>query len=846
MTETNDETKQQQSIHQIHLLSQIDDITRQLHHLQSIQNQPPPPPSSPLKQNLENDLENNIHPEQMNPEKINLLPSLQELQQNLQTLSLAHDYLTLSSTSNDLFLTNNYELQKLIHSQRSLGHVLLYHPPSPLHSSLYQRYNDLYDYTKSYGILELRSFLKQSHYPTTTGCQALGEVLFNVCREIKENKSSDGIGGILRDMVELQVLHDLLHEKSNHEWEKEQKTYRVLVLDELVRPLVERVRFHFLPTQDQNEEGLSQKLDKLPQYLFAYLRDVLQPKEMESGGMALYDLFQNCISPFLHLATRSMCDELSISPPSFCGEKQQRLNAPLEYQQALPYFVREVVYLCRYMFRTRKFFSSYKHNAIVMCATVEQLMCFDSYLHSLIRKDVIIGVPKLMDVFVTSNATLFQQWLKMEYNYAASLLESASSVTQDDGECNIHPTFLSTSFMSPTSEVFVATIQSLRAKMKTTSNPSCQKEFIAKVMVPLCTSYMDALHETASSLRTILIAKRRVGSTTIPSDVDLQKNVVGWMEVIAGTHAAAVALFQEKEENDLHRVARSFTRLCNAMVDECTSSIVETILMERAKLAGYLMRCPFVLSSYDGHFGSSGGEGEEEEGGIIISPDFIESIQLVGIVVRLCDDVSEQMKVGMDDTVEKETDMYQGQQQHPHPHVLNLIQVGPQAIKSSLAKRLEEKMLEVALDVQGMTPEFGWRGAQQFHFDCMELASLFGVSTTATISSNGGGGGVKRSCLKEKDYFGCLLDAASLMAMKPEKFASLKEVLYKLVHPDGDMTTMAKEDDDNLQRQGLILHYDDFHADGTIMNEAQSMLLAKGLVYLDLDDAISIMNRRGL
>eukprot|EP00957_Ditylum_brightwellii_P211163 15365833-Ditylum_brightwellii.AAC.1 len=131
-----------------------------------------------------------------------------------------------------------------------------------------------------------------------------------------------------------------------------------------------------------------------------------------------------------------------------------------------------------------------------------------------------------MDVFVTSNPTLFQQWLKMEYDYAASSLESALSVTQD-GECNIHPSSLSPSFMSPAFGVFVATIQSLCAKMNATSNPSSQKEFIAK-------------------------------------------NVLGWMEVIA---------------------------------DECTSSIVETILI---KCAG--LWCPFVLSLYDGHFCGSGEE----------------------------------------------------------------------------------------------------------------------------------------------------------------------------------------------------------------------------------------------
>jgi len=64
---------------------------------------------------------------------------------------------------------------------------------------------------------------------------------------------------------------------------------------------------------------VSHQLDKLPQPLVHYLRDVPQPKEEESTGMGVYEyeLLKDSISPVLALTTQSIGDKLSIPPPSF-------------------------------------------------------------------------------------------------------------------------------------------------------------------------------------------------------------------------------------------------------------------------------------------------------------------------------------------------------------------------------------------------------------------------------------------------------------------------------------------------------------------------------------------------
>eukprot|EP00540_Astrosyne_radiata_P023305 CAMPEP_0116863950 /NCGR_PEP_ID=MMETSP0418-20121206/24537_1 /TAXON_ID=1158023 /ORGANISM="Astrosyne radiata, Strain 13vi08-1A" /LENGTH=113 /DNA_ID=CAMNT_0004499089 /DNA_START=284 /DNA_END=625 /DNA_ORIENTATION=+ len=108
------------------------------------------------------------------------------------------------------------------------------------------------------------------------------------------------------------------------------------------------------------------------------------------------------------------------------------------------------------------------------------------------------------------------------------------------------------------------------------------------------------------------------------------------------------------------------------------------------------------------------------------------------------------------------------------------------------------------------TPEVTWSGCRQFATD---VRSLFGDD-----DDNWDGGESSRQSL---------LQLSKFMAMERKNLGEIKRVFARLIHEE---------------EEELSLHA--FQADGTIANQATSMLAAKGFSSLSLQDAISVLNRR--
>ena len=153
-----------------------------------------------------------------------------------------------------------------------------------------------------------------------------------------------------------------------------------------------------------------------------------------------------------------------------------------------------------------------------------------------------------------------------------------------------------------------------------------------------------------------------------------------------------------------------------------------------------------------------------------------------------------------------------------------------------------------------MTPEIRLGGARKFYGDAVALARLFSSSSVHDCDDDDnitGSDGTKRRGNYSARSFDRVLDASALMTLDPSRLRSLREALRGLVAVrDGgiagalfggggsDLTTA--EDPEMSHR----LSINDFYADERLVDEARSMLAAKGFGSLGLEDAVSIMNRR--
>jgi hypothetical protein len=258
-----------------------------------------------------------------------------------------------------------------------------------------------------------------------------------------------------------------------------------------------------------------------------------------------------------------------------------------------------------------------------------------------------------------------------------------------------------------------------------------------------------------------------------------------WIELINGTQAAAVSLLKGTApqfgmvslptivaagDYDLARVGRSFERLREVLVDESSTTIVETLLMERARLASYLMRCSHVLASRDV---------VDNKG---LSPDLYDVANIFSLVIGKCN----------------ETDGFSDE----------LDQFAPAAIRLNVIDRLADKFLEVCLDAHAMTPDLVLQG-------CLVVAE--DVNTLF----NG-----LRSSLADR-----LLDVTKFMTMDNKSMHGLRMALFGLSQTP------------NAPEELPLLNYAQFASDGTLLDEATSMIRAKGY-GVHLEDAISILNRR--
>jgi hypothetical protein len=613
------------------------------------------------------------------------LESLQSLQDAVECLELAKDVAQIVDSSN----IDNGSLMSDVKRCEQLGSLLCRtNRPLPehnrqtshdklLHTLYTEEYLPLYKYCRCKLTLLLRKYLRNLGYPSVTACANITAE----CASVQPNQES--VAACCLWSSRLQNCHSTIMSHMGMEsHNKEPSSLDVVV--EFCRPLVEKVRFHFLEAAEDRVSSM--KPDRLPEWIFNYIR--------EHG--------------------------LEFGPWEMIGEGlgQVLVDVDLVAFQYLDQMAR----LGHYVLEQRDFFRNEAiiANPTLLASAIEQIFQFDTYLRSLHPRRPF----GLAQALIAEDEDVLSWWLDRERESNLSfLLESTVSFGKEG--------------LSPRAELFCAIIHSVQTKAALLVHPG---PYVSHVGVPLCQHFLDAIHESATDLKKLLNQRKLVTTT------NLEKNLLEWIELINGTKLAASTLLNGAAipafgsspggaDHDLARVGRSLERLVDVLVDECATSLVETVLMERAKLASYLMRCSHVLMTSD-----PDGDDDDTHG---LSADLQDTATIYSTIMSVCS----------------------------RPLGDQLMMFAPASIQTNVTNRLADKFLEVALDAHGMTPDIHPNGAKVFARDMERLL------------------GSKRLLLLSP-FATRLMDVAELMMWKTRPMRDLKTALLGLTHSFGESNTL--------------------------------------------------------
>jgi len=793
-----------------------------------------------------------------------------------------------------------------------------------LYTALLKWYESIYNSTKTIAVQIFHQQLRQ-HAPEYPSNQ-LSSVIISGALSVTTSSSSCYYEWNLASkcLVEVQVVYDALQfstQKQESSLSSSSPSWRLHILDELCQPLADRVRFHFLEEQSggimsssatttMNEGGdshavRSSKVDRLPEWLFRYLREVVENQEVHTLVMleSLQPLIDSVINSIIIRAEEGFGgvydddenDEVLFNVndegKSTVGAQRKSLLGADEiflqlksqkYNHVSTYFLREVTRMARHVLRAKSFFhhpdvvgSECRDRSIVLRG-IEQLFLFDSFVCDKIKDggvqggeydeygaheyhqmgNVIFIPPRLVDTFLLMDESLYKWWMEEERVGMIALLRDCAASTllhlfrsqNEEGEVTVGmDTSLRTAERQypPISELFVALLHAARRKCETISDERCCQMYVADVVSPFCSEYMDLVHDEASWLRIRLLRPPTASSTpgssvkllrtaNLPSDSLLTWNTLEWSSLITGTHLAAQAIllrqspskFDNHPNDILELVGDSMNLLCTAMVDEFISAFVETIVMERGKLASYMMRAPFLLSHHspDDNDSPERRSKRDKDASLsnvhfALSPDLNDSIHVLSIGVKACNKVMGKSMPSL------ETNQLSSHLNH-----------GVKSIHDALKFSIGQKLLDIAIDPQGMTPEIYISGAIQFQHDVDTFDRLFRAG-----GGNGAGGDAEQGPLERA------VSASRLMSLELSQIEGIRSALRDLAvrssagvgsyfgHRRGD------EDENQFAKR---LNVDDFYGDERLMNEAVSMLEAKDFGALSLDEALLILNRR--
>jgi hypothetical protein len=683
----------------------------------------------------ERDLEETEHKIEalQNPKESNdqdtesVLYKLSNVEQLAAELGLAKDisdWIKSASVSYDNNNSSSSSINNEIMCCESLAKILCHHATTSalFQNCLQDEYLPLYSYVEGNLLIRLHQSLQASGYPNKEGCEKL---------ILQADTSSHGefeeIATCCSDLTRLQRVHRDVVKHAGMDVSDVADMEDIVM--ELCQPFVDRLKYHFL--DETNNRPTYVRVDRLPEWLFEYVKENI----LEGGP---WDFVSQYLAP-----------NVSEDLPSR--------------------FLNELVRMVQWVFGERDFFrhptiAGPSSRAMVLCAAVEEILGFDSELKSRIPATHQRRVLSAFDIFVAGDEELLSWWLEREKESIMSEITSNHDLSiQLPGK------------VSPYSELFCALIKSIKVKASlfTFSGP-----YINYVASPLCAQFIENIQNHAKDLRKELTARSLI------SDAKLEQNITAWIEMINGARLSTDILLEDDLDSDVAAVLQDLVhfgtaleRLTNALVDDFAMSFVDTVLMERAKLAGYVMRCSHMLSVHDHH-----GQDDSHE----VSPDLKETQRLLYFFLAIVDALMATYNA------RAQTSMIRSEMD------------ATKKLHDAVLARISNSLLEVVLDVHETTPRLAQSGGKVFYNDISILLRSYMLPNESLR----------------------LLDIARLVATSAEELSVLGEAMYEMAGVRGRVSV------------------EDFTADDKVYNEAMSMLHAKGFVWTELADFLSIYHRR--
>ena len=427
--------------------------------------------------------------------------------------------------------------------------------------------------------------------------------------------------------------------------------------------------------------------------------------------------------------------------------------------------------------------------------------------------------------------------------------------------------------LSPLAETYAALIASTLTKsFALKSSVGAKRKYVAGTAVPLTTYFMDCMHEAASTFCDTM--HRAAGRRSTDMDLEaLLVNLQDWLDLICGMDLARLALESSpsnstttntmivppapdtpmtpftpasqqvltaqtpdtrgtflsagatpgEQDQDLLRLSQSLFKLRTAMIDEYSSTLVETVLMERCGFAGYFMTAPHrLMGDVMEGMTVSPREGETASDMPATSKELERPLGvLLSILDQLC-------------TVHSSNDKTGPARNSPSKDQIDLMDNAVTAVISNVGNRIEEKFFELATDPSGSIPEIQRSGALQLLADVQLLHAMF--DSVTAVMNDVPEEDLAHTTAQPEGIFGRLVVLIRLMAADDSQIQSLRDGLYGLAA-------------DSMPHLSPGLHYipsQPFEADGTLYETARSMLESKGFGGVELEDAILVLNRRNV
>jgi len=741
----------------------------------------------------------------------------------------------------------------------SLGFVLIQHAnqngnikTEQFYAKLMVWYTNLHKQTRQMACNLFRAHLQREtpEYPSNLqSSTVIADSFSSPSSKQQQQQQQQSWLVVAKCLIELQIIHDAVQKvqsqpRSSDNIKHLSPQWRLDIVDELCRPIAERLRYHFLGEQSGlftassssspgglESDKLLSTMDRLPEWLFRYLREIMDNHGAHSVVMieGVQPLIDAVVDSLL-VRTQFLSTDIDDSDSSDSGVSARDVLMQLKqmyYSHSPIYFLREVSRMARHALRANSFLNhpdmvgSECRDRSIALRGIEQLFLFDDLLKKKIESDDqggdLYGIDPMLypvrmtDTFLSPREDLLLWWMGDERDMAIVRLHKCASSTlsscQPQTNEGASPTNIANhQLCPPITDLFAALLYSSRSKVNAFSDLRSQQMYVANVVAPLCSEYLELMHGEAALLRKRLLSQDPTKSYS-RSDKILTANVLEWISTITGVHMAGHAVLRSQitqnaesnqshpgHHNPLEGVIKAIFAFGDAMVDEFVSALVEQIIMERAKLAGYTMRAPFLISEPPHDHRERRGQREKDvKNTLTLSPDLNDSIHILSTTLQACQIAA--AKVSSMDSVTAE-----------------MMYFGSQSIENSLSYAVGCKFLDIALDPMGMCPEIYIEGAKQFCHDVCAFKHLFQHTTSSE-------GPMERA-----------VAASLLMSLDESPLSTLRDALRALISSGAGS-------------EGALF-ISDFSADSRLLQEAESMLDAKGFGSLALEEAVSIINRR--